>query len=236
MTNMNHADAIRLGACEKYLLGDLAAPLRDEFEEHYFQCAECARDVQSASLFVTASREALQEPTAPSPVRESTAASRWFRWLRPAFALPAFAALLLVLGYETLVAVPHWRRLAAQATSPVLLNPVLLHPGISRGTAPVVSITPGQPFALYLDIPTDPPYPSYLVRLQSSNGATRDLLTLSSAEIQKPPLLQMPADLAAADYTIQVLGLPRAAASPAAASPVAGFSFRVEIPHNIQQD
>lgn len=233
MTNMNHADAIRLGACEKYLLGELADPLRDEFEEHYFQCAECARDVQSASVFVTAGREALQESSAALRAREAATVSGWFRWLRPAFALPAFAALLLVLGYETLIAVPHWRHLAAQATSPVLLNPILLHPGIARGIAPSISVTPGRSFAVYLDIPTEPAYPSYLVRLQNSADATRDLLNLSSAEIQKPPLLTMPADLSAGAYTIQVLGSSQAGGAPA--SQVASFSFAVEIPANSEQ-
>jgi len=231
---MNHSDAIRLGACEKYLLGELAAPLRDEFEEHYFQCAECARDLQSASLFAAASREALPESPSPSRVT-ATAPSGWFRWMRPALALPAFAALILVLGYENLVAVPHWRHLAAQATSSDLLRPVLLHPGISRGAQSALTLLPGQSFAVYLDVPTDPSYPSYLIRLQDASGATRNLLTLSSADIQRPPLLKMPSDLTSGAYTVHVLGLSQPSASPASAPEVASFPFAIEIRANIEQ-
>ena len=234
MMNMNHADAIRLGACEKYLLGELAAPLRDEFEEHYFQCADCARDVQSASLFVTACREALHESPPSSRVNES-AATGWFRWMRPAFALPAFAALVLVLGYENFVAVPHWRHLAAHATSSDLLHPVLLHPGISRGAQSAITLHPDQSFAVYLDVPTEPSYPSYLIRLQDASGATRNLLTLSSADVQRPPLLKMPSDLTSGAYTVRVLGLSQPSASPASAPEVAAFPFAIEIRANIEQ-
>lgn len=232
---MNHADAIRLGVCEKYILGELAAPLRDEFEEHYFQCAECARDVQSASLFVAVGREALQQSAVRAGAGEAKPSSAsWFRWLRPAFALPAFAALLLVVGYQSFVAVPHWKNLAAQATSSDLLNPVLLHPGMSRGAEPTISVRPGESFAVYLDIPTEPAYPSYLVRLQSESASPRDLLTLSPPDIQKAPLLKMPSNLASGVYTIHVLGLPQGA-SVASASDVASFSFLIEFPGNIEQ-
>ena len=234
MMNMNHPDAIRLSACEKYLLGELAAPLRDEFEEHYFQCPECARDVQSASLFAAASREALQQSPATSPVRDASPTG-WFRWMRPAFALPAFAALLLGLGYENFVAVPHWRHLAAHATSSDLLRPVLLHPGISRGTQSAITLHPDQSFAVYLDIPTEPAYSSYRIRLQDPSGATRDLLTLSSADIQRPPLLKMPSDLTSGSYTVRVLGLSQPSASAASAPEVAAFPFAVEIRANIEQ-
>ena len=32
---MNHDEAIRLKAAEKYLLGELSAELRDQYEDHY---------------------------------------------------------------------------------------------------------------------------------------------------------------------------------------------------------
>lgn len=229
---MNHADAIRLGACEKYILGELAAPLRDEFEEHYFECAECAQDVRSASLFAAAGREALQEPGVHAGAREArTSGAGWFRWLRPAFALPAFAALLLIVGYQSFVTVPHWKNLAAQATSSDLLNPILLHPGMSRGAEPVISVKSGQSFAVYLDIPTEPAYPSYLVRLQSESASPRDLLTLSPADIQKAPLLKMPSNLGPGAYTIHVLGLPQTGAP----ADVVDFSFLIEFPASVEQ-
>jgi hypothetical protein len=235
---MNHSDAIQMGACEKYLLGELTAQLRDEFEQHYFECSECAHDVQAAALFLSATREALKESAVPVRSHErATRESSWFRWLRPAIAVPAFAVLLLFLGYQNLVTLPHWKNLASQAASSDLLKPILLHPGMSRGTEPRIPVAPGQSFAVYLDIPTQPAYSAYLIRLQrDSSAATRDLLTLSPSEIQKAPLLKMPSDLVPGSaYTIHVLGLPQAGAPSSSASEVAQFSFLIEIPANIEQ-
>ena len=44
---MNHADTVALGAVEKYFLGELSVAERDEFEAHFFECAECASQLQA---------------------------------------------------------------------------------------------------------------------------------------------------------------------------------------------
>jgi len=49
---MDHNEALRLQAAEKYVLGELPPPLRDEFEEHFFDCQECALDVTATAGFV----------------------------------------------------------------------------------------------------------------------------------------------------------------------------------------
>ena len=46
---MNHTEAVRLKAAEKYLMGELSAELRDQYEDHYFGCAECAQDIAAGS-------------------------------------------------------------------------------------------------------------------------------------------------------------------------------------------
>jgi Putative zinc-finger len=53
---MDHIEALRLQAAEKYVLGDLPQLLRDEFEEHFFECQECALDVKAAAGFVDNAR------------------------------------------------------------------------------------------------------------------------------------------------------------------------------------
>jgi len=42
---MDHETAVKTGATERYLLGELTGEDRDRFEEHYFMCPECAEDV-----------------------------------------------------------------------------------------------------------------------------------------------------------------------------------------------
>ncbi len=62
---MDHLEAKRLHAAEKYVLGELAADQRDAYEEHYFDCAECAEDVKATVTFVTAGREVFREEPVP---------------------------------------------------------------------------------------------------------------------------------------------------------------------------
>lgn len=53
---MEHAQATRLQAAVRYVLGDLPQAERDSFEEHYFDCGECALDVQAAAAFADNAR------------------------------------------------------------------------------------------------------------------------------------------------------------------------------------
>jgi len=55
-------------AVEKYLLEELTPELRDEFEEHFFDCQECALDVQATAAFMAAARQEFKAN--PVPKRE----------------------------------------------------------------------------------------------------------------------------------------------------------------------
>jgi len=54
---MDHEEAVRLQAAEKYVLGDLAEELCEAYEEHYFDCQECATDVIATAAFVDGARD-----------------------------------------------------------------------------------------------------------------------------------------------------------------------------------
>src|ERR1700751_3098851 len=89
--DMDHEEAVREKATERYLLDELDPELRDQFEEHLFDCQECALDVRAAAMLVEQSKVILAESTVPSVVKEparATAKPEWFAWLRPAFAVP----------------------------------------------------------------------------------------------------------------------------------------------------
>ena len=57
---MEHNEAVRTQAAERYVLGELPPPLRDEFEAHYFDCQECAQDVKAVAEFVDNVRAVLR--------------------------------------------------------------------------------------------------------------------------------------------------------------------------------
>src|SRR6266404_851366 len=46
---MNHDDAIKSLAAERYILDDLDPAERDAFEEHFFDCTECTADVRDTA-------------------------------------------------------------------------------------------------------------------------------------------------------------------------------------------
>ena len=48
--------AIQTLAAESYVLGDMTPVEREEFERHFFECAECAQDVRDAVDLMDASR------------------------------------------------------------------------------------------------------------------------------------------------------------------------------------
>jgi hypothetical protein len=105
---MDHTAVVRERTTERYLLNELDSEVRNEFEEHYFDCPECALDVSAVSQFVEQSKLVLAEnsgpvPTlltsGPGPVKYGWSKYGWFKygslaWLRPAFAAPALALLL----------------------------------------------------------------------------------------------------------------------------------------------
>ena len=112
---MDHSEAVQLRATEKYLLGDLPTDQREAFEDHFFECTECAQDVKATAVLIDNARSVLRE--APVPARELQPARQkaWWGWLQPAWGLAAAAAILAVVGYQNLVTIPHLKTEMAAA-------------------------------------------------------------------------------------------------------------------------
>jgi hypothetical protein len=141
---MDHELAVEQMATERYLLNEMTPELREEFEQHLFECPECMLDLRAAAAFIEEAK--LQLPgliaapaAAPVAVRTPQAAKavdkkrEWFSsWWRPVFAMPAFAALLLVIGYQNLATIPALRTEIKQPRILPAWTP--LHAGI-RGAA-----------------------------------------------------------------------------------------------------
>jgi hypothetical protein len=154
---MNHEQAVQEMATERYLLDELSPELRDAFEEHMFDCPECALDVRSGNVFMTearvqlpeiAARVAAQAPARPAPA--PTKKPWWSVFTMPAFAAPAFAALLAVIAFQNLATIPSLR---SAATEPRIIPWSALHAG-TRGTEPtVVQADRKQGAVVLIDLP-----------------------------------------------------------------------------------
>src|SRR5436305_15330434 len=51
---MEHSEATDTMAAERYLLGEMTPEDRDAFEEHFFDCSDCAADVRDGAMIRSA--------------------------------------------------------------------------------------------------------------------------------------------------------------------------------------
>jgi hypothetical protein len=174
---MDHDAVVRQSMTERYLLDELDSDARAEFEEHYFDCPECAADVYAGALFVEHGKAVLDVQESKSASSEKPvllgeqvpvpARSGWFGWLRPAIAMPAFALLLAVIGYQ----VRANRLLQQEANTPQILASAVVNVD-HRGSEPVsVPVHAGQAFGLSLNVPPDGTYSFYKLDLYSPQGS-----------------------------------------------------------------
>lgn len=229
---MDHDEAVRLRAVVKYVLGELPQTERDSFEEHYFDCGECALDVRSAAAFADNARNVLSQEARQAVLQDAAAAGRWWpAWFKPIVAVPAFAVLLMALGYQSFVSVPNWKNAAMQASAPRVLPMHSLIAANSRGVnSQAMLARVGEPLGLYLDVPAEPAYTSYGLRLEDPDGGTKMLRAVSYSEAQKTVVVEFtPAKPGA--YKIVVLGFTEQLSDPTRAPVLATMKFDVEVGH-----
>lgn len=208
---MDHSDAVRLMATEQYVLGELSSEMRDAFEEHFFDCQECALDVRATAAFIDEAKQSLAAPVySPAVVAPKTTPERrqWFSWWKPAFSAPAFAALLIVFGYQNFATIPSLRSAARQ---PRLAPWITLHVG-TRGGAPLSVIADHKSGAVLLvDIPDTTAFSSYVFAMQDPQGRqfwTETVQASSEQNGQQTLSLLIPGiGLQAGAYTLTISGI-----------------------------
>jgi len=226
---MNHSDSIRLMAAEKYLLGELPDDAREEFEEHYFACEECAQDLRLGAALIEHSKVILAEAPqeAPQKIQPAPGFSKVLGWLRPAFLAPVMAVLVAVVGYQNFVTYPKLNHRVAALDKPALMASVSLIEsntrGLSRG---VVNVQKGQPFLLYLDIPDDSRFTSYRAELLGPSGRIDWSLTIPAAQARNTLPIRAPwAPDGSGSYTLLVSGI----SSDNQVSEVGKYPFELQI-------
>ncbi|MFZ0955926.1 MAG: zf-HC2 domain-containing protein [Candidatus Sulfotelmatobacter sp.] len=176
---MDHNQAVREKATERYLLNELDPDVRDQFEEHLFDCQDCALDLRTTAMFVEQGKVVLSEKPEAVLARVPVAVpapSGWFGWMRPAFAAPVLALLLVVIGYQGVTNA----RLRHAAGSPQLLASAVINVGTRSATVTQVSVHPGEAFQLSINVPPDH-YSSYKLDLYSSQGGLEWSRTVSAS-------------------------------------------------------
>ena len=217
---MDHTEAVEQMATERYLLEELTPEQREAFEEHLFDCQECALDLRAGTAFVQEAKAQLPGLTADLPRRESASVKAekksWFSWLapvfsRPAFAAPVFAAMLLVIGYQNLVTVPALR---VAANEPHVAPWASLHTATRSSVVTPVEADPKAGVVLLVDLPTEPDFSSYAFDLAGPDGKTAWTHTIAAPQENTDSpndgtqsLVIPGAGLHAGAYTLTVFGV-----------------------------
>lgn len=161
---MDHRKAVESKASERYLLGEMSRHERDMFEEHYFECVQCAEDVRTGTAFVDNARSVFREEAPLLDEQEEDRGRRgqagrarvlrdhgagWLsEWLRPSSLVPMAAAVSLafITSYQSLVTLPALKKMAV----PAMAAPAVLAQA-TRGELPVVAVSDsGGPVAVSL--------------------------------------------------------------------------------------
>jgi hypothetical protein len=180
--DMDHLDAKRLQAAEKYVLGELPPELRDEYEEHYFDCADCAEDIKAASAFVGASKEIFREEAAPVvrvPAAEPAPGgfSGWFPWLRPAIAVPVIVSLVAIIAFQSVTGRSAKDRSALSEAQ--AFQSSFRVQGSTRGAGEITKISVGPKEAFGLDFDFTPASMSSSYEGRILDESAKSLLTIS---------------------------------------------------------
>ena len=234
---MNHHEAIQLQAAVKYVLGELSQIQREEYEEHYFECAECAIDLKALATFTDSTREVWrQEKTANPLVSDSVPAlGGWLRWFQPITAIPAFAALLLIIAYQNTVTIPQARNTSSRTVAEIYGQSFLLHPSDTRrGNEGIVNeapfeVRPNEGFLLQLDFMPSSSFPAYLCQLQDASGRVLQQLTVPADKARKELHLPVPAGLISrpGQYSVVFLGIDPVTGKAVNESKLQYFTFEV---------
>ena len=249
---MDHTEALRLQAAEKYILGELTPEVMEEYEQHYFDCFECALDVKAVTAFADASCQLFRQEdasggaTVPVPFFD-----RVFGWLRPAFAVPVLAGLLLLIGYQNTVTIPKVKQRIGEAAAPAQTQvPIAtvastqayaisfpLH-GVARGerrgeqddaNADRVSVHAAQGFELKFDFLPERSFPHYVGQLRDETGKTILEVPFTDDMTNKEVRIPVAAGLVhAGKYRFVISGDPSASGKFSTDKETERFNFVVE--------
>jgi len=224
---MNHEEAVRLMVVEKYLLDELSPELRERFEEHFFECQECALDVRTGTAFAEHSKAILSDTVHEQPRAVSVRRGQrgvW-AWLRPVLA-GTVAILLAVIGYQNFVTYPRLKQTVTLAMSPQILPSASLINVNTRGAnRPVVVAHQGQPFLLFVDIPGEARFTSYVAELLGPDGNSEWSLNIPANATQDTLSIRVPSeDYSAGTQTLVVRGV----SSGSSSSEIGRYPFELQ--------
>ncbi len=98
----------------------------------------------------------------------------WLRWLQPVVAVPAFAALLLIVAYQNTVTIPHARQDASSGAAQLFVTSRGPKIAVVRSSEDIAkySVRQGQSLPLKFDFTPKKPFDAYVCQLRDDSGRT----------------------------------------------------------------
>ena len=208
-------------AAERYVLDELPEPERLSFEEHFFQCESCARDVEHlTNLRIEAPAV---WPLLTETGKAEAKARHWWQlpWLSAQFGLGTAAALGLICMYQNTVQIPKLK-LDSGETLQVMAAPRVLT--ARRGAGPLVFSAHDRAVPLVISNEWPQPYPRYRAKV-SRLGSKDSLYTAEAAPGDGSLLISIPASkLGAGEFELTLSGTREGSAPDL----LARYPFRIE--------
>jgi hypothetical protein len=203
---MDHLDAEKMKAVERYALGDLAVSEVEDFERHFFDCPQCSEELRALTIFQENARAVfVEQDLAPIPpsVHAPESAAGWWRGFSPLFWNRAWVVALGALaigifaGYLTFSS-----REGAQAIGAYPLY------AQSRGEETIVAPAAGSKYYMvYFDRTWEGDYASYRAIVRDQSGAEKFSVPVAmGAPGQAIDVLVPTHKLASGKYVLVMMG------------------------------
>ncbi len=187
---MEHEAIERTQATDRYLLGELSAAEREDFEEHMFSCPACAEDVRAGMLFRANAKAVFRDEAERKVGERESARWSWLSWLsaKPAMAASwaALCAVLAFTGYQNLLVMPELQSQLAEATGPQSYRSFALR-SVSRGDDLAVELSTTERF-IGLSVVLDPEQRHGAYRAEFADGAGTVRFTVTRPARSEPGL------------------------------------------------
>ncbi len=166
---MDHREAVASRAVDRYLLDEMLEEEQQAFEQHYFECAECAAEVEAGTMLAAnAAAVFAEEGHGDSALRRAGLWGGW-KWAAVAFA----GLVVLIIAFEELVRIPAYKTGLAAISAPQPYPVFFLHAVVRGGDQVLETPHDARFIGLSFDLPPGFALPAYDCRLLDASGRLR---------------------------------------------------------------
>ncbi|MDQ6758791.1 MAG: zf-HC2 domain-containing protein [Acidobacteriota bacterium] len=209
---MDHSEATRINASERYVRGELTSPEAENFEEHFFSCTTCAADINLEHAFSENVKAVFREQPRPAtelsakPARLGWREGLAARWSFASWApLAATACLLAIVGFQNALTIPKLRMEVAQVSSGEAPFPFPLK--LARGSEVITVPRSSFLFTPYFLLPGDAASGHFICDIETAAGQPVKHFTVAAPPAGQPlALLLKRSDFPSGTYRLQVRG------------------------------